>query len=119
VSARPQLENYLLWWLEQQHLHQSPRQLRAAADDVFADLPDEPWMEDGLCGRSPMPDAWFPGKDWRDPNTQAAMQVCHRCPVHRPCLDYAMTHDVEGIWGGTTTQQRRQLKRARAKEATA
>jgi WhiB family redox-sensing transcriptional regulator len=40
-----------------------------------------------------------------------AVAVCERCPFRRPCLAYALTHDVHGIWGGLTGEQRKELRR--------
>jgi WhiB family redox-sensing transcriptional regulator len=43
----------------------------------------------------------------------AAIAVCAACLVRDECLDYAMS-DIElvGVWGGTTTEERRRLRRA-------
>lgn len=42
----------------------------------------------------------------------AAIAICAGCVVRDECLDYAMS-DIElvGVWGGTTTEERRQLRR--------
>lgn len=40
----------------------------------------------------------------------AAIAACRRCPFIRACLAYAITHDVDGVWGGTTTRQRRRIQ---------
>lgn len=37
---------------------------------------------------------------------QHAMAVCRACPVRRQCLEFAIEHNEEGIWGGTTRPQR-------------
>ena len=31
---------------------------------------------------------------------------CQKCPVKYPCLDFALLHDMQGVWGGTTEKQR-------------
>jgi len=36
--------------------------------------------------------------------------VCAGCPARRECLTYALTHDVDGIWAGTTQAQRRTMQ---------
>lgn len=42
----------------------------------------------------------------------AAKRVCYRCPVRKPCLDYAMyRREPYGVWGGLTVKQRNGLKR--------
>jgi WhiB family redox-sensing transcriptional regulator len=30
----------------------------------------------------------------------AATAICMRCPLLDPCAQYALTHDVRGVWGG-------------------
>ncbi len=36
-----------------------------------------------------------------------ARAVCARCPVRRPCLVEGLAGSHDGVWGGTTTEQRR------------
>jgi len=66
--------------------------------------------------------------DWRDeaaclglpvdlmvPDSQEgvarAKQVCARCPVSTACLAHAVnTGEVEGVWGGTSPDERRLLR---------
>jgi WhiB family redox-sensing transcriptional regulator len=53
-------------------------------------------------------EVFFPG---RGESAEAARQVCARCPVRQPCLDYALSHGiVHGIWGGLTERNRRSLR---------
>ena len=41
-----------------------------------------------------------------------AKQVCGECPVKVDCLDYALeTNQDSGIWGGTSEEERRTLRR--------
>lgn len=43
-----------------------------------------------------------------------AMAYCNRCPVRPECLAWALADpELLGVWGGTTSYQRRQLRRAR------
>jgi WhiB family redox-sensing transcriptional regulator len=40
-----------------------------------------------------------------------AKAICARCPVRRECLQYALaTHQVHGVWGGTSEEERQQLR---------
>jgi len=42
-----------------------------------------------------------------------ALATCATCPVRDPCLDAALKHDDDadiGIWGGSTPEQRQQLR---------
>jgi hypothetical protein len=46
-------------------------------------------------------------------NTRHAKQICLRsCPTltRVACLRYALTHDVDGIWGGTDPAERDLLR---------
>ena len=41
-----------------------------------------------------------------------AKSICQGCPVIEECLTYAVEmNQTEGIWGGTTKQERRRLRR--------
>jgi len=43
----------------------------------------------------------------------AAKTLCGECPVKNACLQYALeTKQEHGIWGGTTEEERRRLRRA-------
>ena len=42
---------------------------------------------------------------------ERAANLCAGCPVTDACLDYAIEHGMEGIWGGTVEPQRRALDR--------
>lgn len=54
------------------------------------------------------PHLWFPATG-EDPGP--ARRICHTCPLIAACQTYALAHDVHGVWGGTTYQQRRDLRR--------
>lgn len=44
---------------------------------------------------------------------EQAKGVCGRCPIARSCLRYALDNPlkaVDGIWGGTTPDERRALR---------
>lgn len=43
----------------------------------------------------------------------AAKAVCTACPVCSDCLEFAlMTNQDSGIWGGTSEEERRKLRKA-------
>lgn len=44
-------------------------------------------------------------------STDAMVRMCGECPFVRPCLAYALTHDVHGWWAGTTRKQRAEHRR--------
>jgi WhiB family redox-sensing transcriptional regulator len=64
------------------------------------------------------PDAWFPGKGQRE-LTQLAKRICARRPGRAQCPEYALSGAdtwsgiATGIWGGTTPQERDQLRQQR------
>jgi WhiB family redox-sensing transcriptional regulator len=47
-----------------------------------------------------------------------AKAICADCPFAQPCLAYALTvkthvgYFLDGVWGGTTKQQRTRIRRA-------
>jgi len=41
----------------------------------------------------------------------AAARLCASCPVAAQCLDYALAHNVDGVWAGTVPDERRQLRK--------
>jgi WhiB family redox-sensing transcriptional regulator len=71
------------------------------------------WRYHAACG-SLDPDLFFPvstsGASLTDIET--AKRICQRCPVSAPCLRWALDRgQVSGIWGGTTEEERRLLRR--------
>ena len=70
--------------------------------------PPGPWVGQGLCLGS-YSDIFFP---YKGGSSMAARRVCARCPVWRECLDYAtfVILATDGVWGGTTQQERQRLR---------
>ena len=70
-----------------------------------------PWMDDAACkGKTEM---FYPE---RGEDIAAAKAICRACPVRIDCLDHAMTHrEVVGVWGGLSAQERRRVRRVRAR----
>lgn len=73
------------------------------------------WREAGACA-SVDPDLFFPismaGK--AAAQIARARHVCAGCAVRRECLDFALaTGETEGIWGGTTPDERIRARRQR------
>ena len=59
------------------------------------------------------PDLFFPialsGPALRE--IAQAKAICARCPVRSECLQFALTtHQVHGVWGGTSEEERRLLQ---------
>ncbi len=71
------------------------------------------WLAAGSCV-SADPDLFFPVSASGASATQIAQarRICARCPVRRPCLDFATeTSQPDGIWGGTTPEERARARR--------
>ncbi len=76
----------------------------------------EDWRDDAAC-RHTAPDLFFPVGSTGQAVEQiaAAKAVCARCPVREPCLEFALlTHQDAGVWGGTSEDERRAIRRAQA-----
>jgi WhiB family transcriptional regulator, redox-sensing transcriptional regulator len=72
------------------------------------------WRDHAACNCVD-PDLFFPVSTSEASLTdiEAAKRVCQRCPVTAPCLRWALDlGQVSGIWGGTTEEERRALRRA-------
>ena len=63
------------------------------------------WMKKGYC-RGANPEIFE-----EDDLAETAKAYCSRCIVRVTCLDYALTRNEWGVWGGTTDADRRALKR--------
>lgn len=77
----------------------------------------EMWQQHGNCRTADDPEVFFPAND--NPNlltNRAAYQVCAACPVRAECADFATRHHLVGIWGGTSTHQRRLRRRRTHKQ---
>ena len=71
------------------------------------------WMSRGAC-RLADPDLFFPVAIGTAPAARqvaAAKAVCGLCAVRANCLSYALEAKPEGIWGGTTPDERRAARR--------
>ncbi|MER8042727.1 WhiB family transcriptional regulator [Streptomyces sp. NPDC094032] len=85
----------------------------AAVSTTRATAPEEhgaDWREFGLC-RQVDPELWWPEKG---SSTAAARKICTACEVRTPCLDWALETGEPGVWGGTTPNQRKAIRRARS-----
>ncbi|MEW2295512.1 WhiB family transcriptional regulator [Streptomyces sp. NPDC006743] len=76
----------------------------------------ENWREHAAC-RHEDPDLFFPIGTTGPAlvQTEQAKSVCRRCPVRDECLEWALeTAQPLGVWGGTSENERRALRRRRA-----
>lgn len=61
------------------------------------------------------PELFFPVSESDTAQIDRAKNVCRACPVQGSCLQVAMHSPVEGIWGGTTESERRELRVLRSR----
>ena len=74
---------------------------------------DRNWRADAAC-RDTDPDLFFPVGTTGPAVEQieAAKAVCATCPAREPCLEFALiTNQDSGVWGGTSEEERRKLRR--------
>lgn len=66
------------------------------------------WAKQGACRTHP-PDLFFPT---RGADVTLPQSICASCPVREPCATYAAPWPgLQGVWGGTTAQERRTWRR--------
>jgi WhiB family transcriptional regulator, redox-sensing transcriptional regulator len=73
------------------------------------------WRAASAC-LSADPDVFFPVAVGTAASKQVtrALRICDGCSVRQQCLDYAMrSGEKDGIWGGTTPEERIRTRRAR------
>ncbi|WP_435199525.1 WhiB family transcriptional regulator [Janibacter sp. GS2] len=59
------------------------------------------------------PELFFPDSPGIEPQRAKELQpLCGSCPVASSCLEFALTNSVTGVWAGTSTSERRQMRRA-------
>lgn len=83
----------------------STRTLTLAHDD---------WRDVAAC-QDTDPDLFFPVGTTGPAIEQieAAKTVCESCDAKVPCLEFALqTNQDSGVWGGTSEEERRKLRRA-------
>ncbi|MFF4850539.1 WhiB family transcriptional regulator [Streptomyces sp. NPDC001194] len=79
------------------------------------------WRHQAAC-REEAPDLFFPIGSSGPALLQIeeAKAVCRRCPVLERCLEWALEGGMDmGVCGGLTEEERRAVKRRRAREARA
>ncbi len=72
------------------------------------------WRSQASC-RSSDPDLFFPvgTTGIALDQIEAAKAVCQECAARLPCLEFAlMTNQESGVWGGTSEEERRKLRKA-------
>jgi WhiB family transcriptional regulator, redox-sensing transcriptional regulator len=73
------------------------------------------WRAQGACQQED-PELFFPvtGTGPALVQLDQARAICRRCPVRAQCLSFALeTAQDHGVWGGTSEDERRALRRNR------
>ena len=86
---------------------------RLAVPPVTSGARSLSWMSRGACQQAD-PELFFPAGAVTGPaarQAEVAKAVCGRCAVRANCLSYALEAMPEGIWGGTTLDERRAARR--------
>jgi WhiB family redox-sensing transcriptional regulator len=84
-------------------IRRDPRFLRAESHR----MPDAGWRARGRCLEYD-PELFFPNP--AEP-ADRALDVCRTCAVAGECLATAFeTGEVDGVWGGTTSDERRRMR---------
>jgi WhiB family transcriptional regulator, redox-sensing transcriptional regulator len=77
------------------------------------------WVAQAGCVRED-PDLFFPVGTSGSALLQVerAKAICAACPVRDACLEWSLTTCQDaGVWGGLDEEQRREIRRARRREA--
>lgn len=60
------------------------------------------------------PELFYPLSDANVLTVRAAKAVCASCLVREDCLAYALENHEHGVWGMTTENERKKIRRTRA-----
>jgi len=77
------------------------------------------WVHRARC-KDEDPELFFPVGTTGPAATQIekAKAICMKCEVRAQCLEWALsTGQVAGVWGGTSEEERRAIRRTRRREA--
>jgi WhiB family transcriptional regulator, redox-sensing transcriptional regulator len=75
--------------------------------------PEDDWRDGAAC-RDTDPDLFFPVGTTGPALDQidSAKAVCRKCDAQSACLEFAIvTNQDSGVWGGTSEEERRVLRR--------
>jgi WhiB family transcriptional regulator, redox-sensing transcriptional regulator len=94
-------------------------ELNAAGSSRLARWNDATWRDDAACAGMDTR-IFFPIGETGPAARQVtlAKAACAACPVRDECLEFAIaTIQNDGVWGGTTEDERRLIKRSRRAKA--
>jgi WhiB family redox-sensing transcriptional regulator len=93
--------------LAPEEAHRVSRDPRFQAARASSQHPDSGWRARSACA-TVEPATFFPDGDRK---ADQALALCARCAVSGHCLAAALaTGEPEGVWGGTTPDERRRMR---------
>lgn len=91
-----------------------PEDIVALSSSRSLSLANDDWRDHAACLDTD-PDLFFPVGTTGPAIEQIAnaKAVCNTCEAKDPCLEFALTTNQDsGVWGGTSEEERRKLRRA-------
>lgn len=80
-------------------------------------IPPADILDQALCAQTGHPDAWWPDRATPHEEITRVKNICRTCPVQAACLEWALDNDERaGIWGGTTSRKRREMRAERRRQ---
>ena len=86
----------------------------ALTAESYDSIDNDDWRELAAC-RDTSPDLFFPIGTTGPAIEQIAQAkaVCQTCDAQAACLEFALqTNQDSGVWGGTSEEERRKIRRA-------
>lgn len=79
---------------------------------------DPRWRDRAACRDSKDPEVFHPigNTGFALMQIKDAKTWCQRCDVATACLAFALSSDLQGVWGNTSDDERRAMKRREARE---
>jgi hypothetical protein len=71
-----------------------------------------PVFESALCSSIGV-EPYYPVTKTLDTENRIAIKLCKRCPELNKCLEWALVHEDQGIWAGTTPNDRKRIRKDR------
>lgn len=72
------------------------------------------WYREAAC-KDTNSDLFTPAVETPKLLAEVKREFCDHCPVRERCLQFAIISGDYGFWGGTTTTERRAMKRTRSR----
>jgi WhiB family redox-sensing transcriptional regulator len=72
------------------------------------------WMSEAEC-READPNAFTPSVESVEGLESVRSGFCNQCPVRIECLNSALIRNDSGYWGGTSSSERRSMRRKRSR----